>query len=130
MRVLLDTHVWLWSLLDPDQLAPAIRELIESGDHELLLSAITPWEVLLLHERGRLDLGAEPARWLDFALAEYAVTEVPIDRAIAVASRRVELPHRDPADRFLAATALLHGLVLATHDEALLRAPAIDTLGP
>lgn len=128
MNYVLDTHVWIWSVDAPERMAPAIRDIVESGEHELLLSSISLWETLLLSERGRLGLGDDPASWIEFALREYPITEAPINHRIAMLSRRIELARQDPADRFLAATAIAHDATLLTHDQVLLAASAVPTL--
>jgi len=116
MRLLLDTHIFLWSLLEPESLRPEVAAALEDKSNELWLSPIVIWEVLVLAERGRVVLEKVPFR------------EAALTHEVAIQSRLVELPHRDPADRFLAATALVYGLPLVTADERLLKSPSIPTL--
>lgn len=122
--LLLDTHIWLWWLTGHERLAGAgYRSPIERAelDGRLAISAITPWEALLVHDVGRLDLGTEPRRWLAEARGRFPVTVVSISEREAVESRL--LPgeiHRDPADRFIVATARIHRRVLVTADARLL----------
>lgn len=122
--LLLDTHIWLWWLTGHERLAGAgCRPPIERAEAggRLAISAITLWETLLLHDVGRLDLGAEPRRWLAEARASFSVTVVPIGELEAIESRL--LPgdiHRDPADRFIVATARTHRRTLVTADARLL----------
>lgn len=73
----------------------------------------------MLDERGRVKLRTGIRGWTDEAMRRFPVEEAPLNREIALVSREVRLPHRDPADRFLAATALVHGLTLLTVDERL-----------
>lgn len=122
--LLLDTHIWLWWLTGHEQLAGAgCRSPIERAEvgGRLAISAITLWEALLLHDVGRLDLGPEPRRWLAEARQRFPVTVLPIGEREAVESRLLpgEL-HRDPADRFIVATARIHRRVLVTADARLL----------
>ncbi|MDE0523613.1 MAG: type II toxin-antitoxin system VapC family toxin [Boseongicola sp.] len=128
MGLLLDTHIWLWSLLDPDRLGDSARHALQSGGTELFLSPISVWESLLLAERGRVVLNPDPHRWLRKAMSISPVTEVPLTIDVAIASRTVGLKHQDPADRFIAATAKVHGLTLVTADTRLLRCSDIDLL--
>ena len=116
MKLLLDTHVWLWSLLEPARLKPAVRAALTEDKNELWLSPISAWEALVLAERGRLSLEGEPRRWVEQALAATQAKEAALTHEIALASRSVELPHEDPADRFLVATARVLGLRLVTAD--------------
>jgi PIN domain nuclease of toxin-antitoxin system len=128
VKLLLDTHVWIWSIDAPTRLAPAIKELVEAGEHELMLSSITFWETVMLIERGKLGAPIEPRVWIEHAIREYPTTEIPVDRRIAMESRLPDMPVRDPADRFIAATARVHDAVLLTHDRALLDSPVVPTL--
>lgn len=128
MTYLLDTHAWIWSLVEPHRLSADARSVIEDGEQQLHLSAASIWETAILVRRGVLDLDGDIEAWLAFAMREYPVRELPITSRIALESQRVDLPQRDPADRFLAATARVHGLVLITRDRELLAAPTIDTL--
>lgn len=127
LSLLLDTHMWIWSILEPERMPPAVRDLVESGEHDLWLSPISLWEVLLLEGRGKLYLGADPPGWIEHALRQYPTREAALNHQIAVESRRVPLDHQDPADRFLAATAIVLDLTLLTQDAELLRAPGVPT---
>lgn len=64
MKLLLDTHILLWSLLDPGQLSKRVADELENPSNELWLSPISTWEILLLAEKGRVILDAEPVTWL------------------------------------------------------------------
>ncbi len=121
MKLLLDTHIWLWALLEPERLTPAVRAALESADNELWLSPISVWEALVLAERGRLVPSAPAAEWIQQMVRAIPRREAPLTHDIAVASRRLALSHQDPADRFLAATAAVLGLTLVTADERLLQ---------
>jgi PIN domain nuclease of toxin-antitoxin system len=126
--LLLDTHVWLWSLLEPTRLAPRLATALSSPENELWLSPIALWEVLVLAGKGRVQLRPDPFRFIEEALHQSPMREAPLTHAVAVESRRVRLPHRDPADRFIVATARVYDLTLATADRVLLRARPVPTL--
>ncbi|MXX90768.1 MAG: type II toxin-antitoxin system VapC family toxin [Boseongicola sp. SB0677_bin_26] len=128
MGLLLDTHIWLWSLLDQDRLGDSARHALQSGETELFLSPVSVWEALLLAERGRVVLNPDPHRWLRKAMSISPVTEVPLTIDVAIAGRTVDIEHQDPADRFIAATAKVHSLTLVTADTRLLRCSDIDLL--
>ena len=128
MNLLLDTHVWLWSLLAPDRLAPPAAAALEDAENRLHLSPVSVWETLLLAERGRLELAAEPASWVKDALVQAPMFEAPLTFEVALRSRSLPLLHQDPADRFLAATAQVHGLVLLTADQRLLACADVRTM--
>ena len=126
--MLLDTHIWLWALLDPARLSRAVRALLASPAAALRLSPISVWEALMLAERGRIALEPDPRRWLDRALAAAPVTEAPLTFEVAMASRSIALDHKDPADRFIAASARVFGLTLVTADARLLECPDIEVM--
>jgi len=121
VKLLLDTHIWLWSLLDPAQLGPQVTRAFEHPDAEVWLSPISVWETLMLIERGRLKVDRAAAEWVDEALAAVPLREAPLTHQVALESRRVRLPRGDPADRFLAATARVYDLTLVTADRYLAR---------
>ena len=127
MRFLLDTHVWLWSLLTPAQLSVQTQAALTNTQHELYLSPISIWESLLLIERGRIKVAISPTQWVTSALKHSSLVEAPLTHRIAIRSRAITLPHRDPADRFIAATALEMGLTLMTADRILLNHQQVST---
>lgn len=120
MKLLLDTHIWIWALLDPERLSPTVRAALQSPDNELWLSPISVWEALLLAERGRVSVDTSPVEWVEQMVRKLPRREAALTYDIAVASRQLRLSHQDPADRFLAATARVLGLTLVTSDERLL----------
>jgi PIN domain nuclease of toxin-antitoxin system len=128
VRLLLDTHVWLWSLAAPEKLGKRVRAALERARADLWLSPISTWEVLVLAERGRIRLGTSPGDWIAAALRRTPAHEAPLNHEVALRSREVLPDHADPADRFLVATALVYDLTLVTADDALLRARACPVL--
>jgi PIN domain nuclease of toxin-antitoxin system len=128
VRLLLDTHIWLWSLLAPDRLSRRVAAALRSERSELWLSPISVWEALMLAQRGRIELDPDPVSWVRQQLARVPFTEAPVTSEVAVESRLIGLPHPDPADRFLAATARVYDLTLVTADERLLGATGLSTL--
>ena len=121
MKLLLDTHIWLWGLLDPDRLTPPVRRALSDPANELWLSPISVWEALVLVERGRLVVTEDPITWIDRMVDALPRREAPLTHDIAIASRSLALSHQDPADRFIAATARVMNLTLVTADERLLQ---------
>ena len=124
MKLLLDTHIWLWSLTAPDRLGRKVRSQLERKGNEVWLSPISVWELLVLAERGRVRLDAEPRAWVAEALERAPLEEAALNHEVALRSREVSLPHQDPADRFLVATALTYELTLVTADESIIDAKA------
>ena len=128
MRYLLDTHIWLWSLLEPDKIDRKTAQVLRNKDNELFISPITVWETLILAEKKRIELHPSPKEWVLDALKQSPVKEAKLSHAVAVKSRLIELPHKDPADRFIAATAWEYDLTLITADEKLREAKLVKIL--
>jgi PIN domain nuclease of toxin-antitoxin system len=128
VRLLLDTHIWLWSLLDPDRLGARTRAVLESPGHETWLSPISVWETLMLAARGRIALDPDPETWVRSQLARVPQHEAALTTEVAFASQRLPVGSADPADRFLAASALVYGLTLVTADARLRDIPGVDVL--
>jgi PIN domain nuclease of toxin-antitoxin system len=126
LRLLLDTHIWLWSLIEPERLGRRIRGELRNQTNELWLSPVSTWEALILHDKGRVYLASDPRDWITRNTAPFR--EAPLTHEIASASQFLRLAQRDPADRFLAATALVLDLTLVTADASLLGLGEIATL--
>ena len=131
MKALLDTHVLIWWLNDPDRLSPGQREVVGAAGPEapLLVSDISLWEVAMLHGLGRIRLAVPLREWLDKATAPPLVRRQGISPAIA--AEVAALPdsfHRDPADRILVATARVLGATLLTQDRRIVDAALADTM--
>ncbi len=128
MSLLLDTHIWLWSLLDPDRLSITVRDTLTARGTALRLASISLWETLLLAERGRLVLEPDGPRWLRKAMSASPVSEIPLTMDVVLGSASINLPHRDPADRLIAATAKTFDLTLVTADQRLIECRDINVL--
>jgi PIN domain nuclease of toxin-antitoxin system len=128
LKLLLDTHIWLWSLLAPDRLTTRIRRALKSGRSELWLSPISTWELQILVERGRIELATDVGSWIAEATRNAPMKEAPLTNAIVRRLLSIETPHRDPADRFLAAAAAELDLKLVTADQRLLQGKGYTTL--
>jgi PIN domain nuclease of toxin-antitoxin system len=125
LKLLLDTHIWLWSLREPQSLGRRVRRELLDQANEIWLSPISVWEALVLYRKGRISLDAHLDDWLTAATAN--VREAPLTNEIAFATHSLSL-HDDPADRFLAATAKVLQLTLVTADKRLLGLGDIATL--
>ena len=126
MKLLLDTHIWLWTLQDPTKLSRRVQRELKDSANEIWVSPVSAWEVFLLHTKGRIRLVGPLEDWLAEATAK--TREAPLTHEIVLAAHQLPLPHRDPADRFLAATAQVLRLTLVTQDEKLLALSTIATL--
>ena len=119
MIALLDTHIWLWMLTDPDRLSGRVRELVEDPTTQLLLSAGSAWEIAIKFELGRLDLPEPPEVFVPRRMNDTATTPLPIDHADALAAGALPPHHRDPFDRLLVAQARNRTIPLISTDPAL-----------
>ena len=128
MKLLLDTHVWIWYLSGNERLSETLQTAINDDNNELWLSPISIWETLLLAEKGRIILKPTPEEWIQDSLEELKTKEAPLSNEIAILSRQLKLEHQDPADRFIAATAIHLGLILATVDNHLTKTSWLKTL--
>ena len=128
MTLLLDTHIWIWSVGSPDRISTGARAALSNPANTVALSPVSVWEVLLLAERGRVDLSPDPWSWIRTALATRPMREFPLTCEVALRSRSIRVAHDDPADRFIAATAAVHGLTLVTADRMLLECPDLGVL--
>ncbi|MCS7069789.1 MAG: type II toxin-antitoxin system VapC family toxin [Meiothermus sp.] len=129
-RYLLDTHAWVYFLADPIQLPRGLETLLEGARAEqaLFVSAISAWEVAVLARKGRLAFTSGVRHWLEDALRVPGIEVVPLDAYIALEADGLPLPHPDPADRFIVATALRLGAVLVSRDEKLQGLSELQTL--
>ena len=129
MRFVLDTHIWIWGLLAPDRLSPDVRATLSHPGHVFHLSAISVWEALVLIRKGRLRVTSTNTQdWIAAALARSPICETPISVEVVMASEKLALDHWDPADRFIAATAVVLDATLITADERLIDCPGIVAL--
>jgi len=129
--IVLDTHALVWWAAGDSQLSRAAREAIEAEaqDGEILVSAISAWEVAMLAKAGRLALTMDAAAWLDTVAEVPAIRFVPVDVRISVQS--VDLPgefHKDPADRIIVATARHHSAPLVSADLKIRDYPHVQTI--
>ncbi len=126
MKLLLDTHIWLWSVLEPKKLGRRVQAELQGEANELWLSPISVWEAMTLSEKGRLDIPGDRQAWIERASMPFR--EASLTREVVIATGKLVIDHADPADRFLAATARTLGLTLVTADQKLLGLGEIATL--
>ncbi|MBW2429597.1 MAG: type II toxin-antitoxin system VapC family toxin [Deltaproteobacteria bacterium] len=128
LKLLLDTHIILWSVAEPEKLLPEIVEELENESNELWYSPISVWEIHLLAEKGHILVGSDIEKSIRDIFQKLPFTAAPINLEVALGSRQVNLPHQDPADRFLAATAVVYDLTLVTADARIIAAEGIPVL--
>ena len=128
MKLLLDTHIVLWSLLEPARLTTRVAAELENPANDLWVSPLSIWEILVLAEKGRVILEPDPLTWIRKVFQTIPFKEALLNHEIAIQSRLITLPHQDPVDRFLAATAVVYGPTLTPADEHLLHAQEFATM--
>src|SRR5262249_51195838 len=97
LRLLLDTHIWIWTALAPSRIPKDVARELDDPLNEIWVSPVSTWESLLLARRGRLRLYPDPESWLRTALERVGLREAPLNHQVAVISTGLKLPHRDPA---------------------------------
>ncbi|MGA9965213.1 MAG: type II toxin-antitoxin system VapC family toxin [Terriglobales bacterium] len=128
MKLLLDTHIWLWSVLEPERLSRRVSKEIQDMSNELWLSPISVWELIVLWQKGRMVPSEDIETWVRNALQTLPLREAPVTYEVARETGRLQLANRDPADRFLLATAKVFELTLVTADEHLLKSRDVSVL--
>lgn len=118
MRLLLDTHILLWALIEPDRLNHDVRTLLEDREHVVLFSAASAWEMSIKAALGRADFKVAPSEIVAAAL-DAGFEELPVRSAAALAVATLPHHHRDPFDRLLVAQAITEPARLYTADAAL-----------
>jgi PIN domain nuclease of toxin-antitoxin system len=128
MKLLLDTHIWLWSLAEPHRLSKRVAKELDNRQNELWLSPISMWEAFLLFKKKRVQISTDFATWLAASLSVLPLVEAPLTLEVARTLLTIGLPHEDPADLFLAATAKAFGLTLITADRNLIKTEGVSVL--
>jgi PIN domain nuclease of toxin-antitoxin system len=118
MRILLDTHVFLWYISADPQLPVAFREAIREPANEVFLSVASVWEAVIKFALGKLPLPEAPAEYLPRQREDHRIGTLPVEEGAFVHLAGLPPLHRDPFDRILIAQTLQHGLKLATVDDA------------
>jgi PIN domain nuclease of toxin-antitoxin system len=128
MRLLLDTHIWLWSFREPHKLSSDVYRVIADPRNGRYLSPVSIWEATILLEKKRIAIKENFGQFFERTRIELDLQEAPLDWNVVHEMRFMMLGHKDPADRFLAATARAHDMTLVTADQRLLNIPGLKTL--
>jgi PIN domain nuclease of toxin-antitoxin system len=133
VKVILDTHIWVWWLLPGSPLPDRERMALDriATDNGILLPAICLWEAQMLHRKKRIELPIPFPTWLRRATAADMLNVLPLNADTVIAVD--DLPaafHGDPADRMIVATARVHDLSLATHDDAIKKSRLVKIWKP
>lgn len=119
MNLLLDTHVWLWSLTTPESIAPATLDLMSDMENRLYFSAASSWEIAIKYRLGKLPLPAPPLEFVPARLNRDGIISLPVEDRHALAVSELPQYHNDPFDRLLVVQAVIEKYTLVTCDEKL-----------
>jgi len=128
MKFLLDTHIWIWSLIEPSRLSRRVLAALEDPENELWLSPVSIWELVVLCQKKRIRLHGAADSWIREKLNAAPFQQAPLTYEVALETGCLQLAHRDPADRFLVATAKVFELTLITADQRLMKLREIPVL--
>ena len=128
MRLLLDTHIWLWSFREPHRLTSDVQRAIGDPRNSRFLSPVSIWEAIILLEKRKIKIAEDFGKFFEQTRFELDFQEAALDWKVVHELRFMMLGYKDPADRFLAATAKAHDMTLVTADERLLQIPGLRTL--
>ena len=128
MRLLLDTHIFLWFLNGDPQLSNQFRDRIQDPNNEVFLSVVSVWEATIKYQLGKLPLPESPEIYLPRQRVIHLIESLPIDEETI--AQLIGLPpiHRDPFDRLLICQAIQHNLVIVSVDSAICQYPSVQIL--
>jgi PIN domain nuclease of toxin-antitoxin system len=124
MRLLLDTHIFLWFISGDKRMSYALQEVIRSPDNEVYLSVVSLWEAVVKYQLGKLPLPQPPENYLPVQRERHRITSLPLDEASVRQLANLAPFHRDPFDRMLVCQALEHDMIIVTVDDAIRAYPA------
>ena len=120
MKILLDTHIFLWYVAADAKLPDSYRTAIRDPANDVSLSVASLWEIVIKYQLGKLPLPAPPVEYVARQRAAHRISSLPIEEADIAALAALAAIHRDPFDRILIAQAMRHGLTIATADAAIM----------
>jgi PIN domain nuclease of toxin-antitoxin system len=118
MRILLDTHIFLWFISGDARLSKDVRDAIRDPDNEVYLSAISVWEAIVKYQLGKLPLPEHPETYLPKQRDLHQIPSLDLNESSVLQLAKLPTLHRDPFDRMLICQALQNGLTIATVDTA------------
>jgi PIN domain nuclease of toxin-antitoxin system len=118
MRILLDTHIFLWFISGDSQLSTEVQNAIRDPDNEVYLSSISVWEAIVKYQLGKLPLPEHPETYLPKQRDLHHIASLALDESSVMQLAKLLPLHRDPFDRMLICQALQNGLTIATVDSA------------
>ena len=117
MKILLDTHCWLWWITTPERISLESQELIMDGHNQIFLSAVSSWEIAIKYALAKLPLPESPEKFVPPRLTRDAISPLPVTHTHALHVASLPHHHRDPFDRLLISQAQMEGLSIMTVDK-------------
>jgi PIN domain nuclease of toxin-antitoxin system len=128
MKLLLDTHVFLWLIDDDKRLSAQYRQAIQNPNNEKFLSVVSIWECVIKYQIGKLDFSSSPETYLPKERRKHLIKTLTVDENSIAQLIKLPLLHKDPFDRLIMAQALQHDLIIMTEDKLILAYPDIQLL--
>ena len=128
MKLLLDTHIFLWLIDDDKRLSEQYRQAIQNPNNEKFLSVVSIWECVIKYQIGKLDFPSSPETYLPMERRKHLVKTLTVDENSIAQLIKFPLLHKDPFDRLIMAQALQHDLIIMTEDKLILAYPDIRLL--
>ncbi|MEL6908884.1 MAG: type II toxin-antitoxin system VapC family toxin [Cyanobacteria bacterium J06643_13] len=128
MRILLDTHIFLWLIDDSRRLSDKYRQAIQDPNNEKFLSVVSVWECVIKYQIGKLDFPSSPETYLPMERRKHLIKTLTVEESSIAQLVNLPLLHRDPFDRLIISQALQHELTIMTEDKAILTYPEIELL--
>lgn len=120
MRVLLDTHAFLWWTSEHGaRLSDRARDLLIDSSTDAVVSVASAWEIAIKASTGRLEIEGDPEQWVPERILRYGFSSLPVGLAHALRAGRLPPIHRDPFDRLLVAQAQVEGIPIVTSDPSI-----------
>jgi PIN domain nuclease of toxin-antitoxin system len=128
MKLLLDTHIFLWLIDDDKRLSEQYRQAIQDPNNEKFLSVVSIWECVIKYQIGKLDFPSSPETYLPKERRKHLIKTLTVDENSIAQLIKLPLLHKDPFDRLIMAQALQHNLIIMTEDKLILAYPNIQLL--
>lgn len=123
MKILLDTHIFLWSIANDRRLNERCRDAIRDGDNEVYLSVASVWEAMIKYQLGKLPLPESPETYLPKQRERHQIASLSIRETTIAQLAKLPPLHKDPFDRLLLCQSLEHDLIVMTEDTAIMSYP-------
>ena len=123
MKLLLDTHIFLWYISGDHHLPKSLKDIIQDSANEVYLSVVSLWESIVKYHLGKLPLPLSPEKYLPLQRERHNISSLSLDEAGIIHLSDLPSFHRDPFDRMLICQAIEHDMTIVTMDAAIAQYP-------